>query len=276
MSIVEKVVSRDADSKRSLERAEEFSTGLRSQTGVPDEKSRSGSISLSNLSERGQISILENSDLSRAFRFIKRAVLAKIFDPADKGQEQGKVVMITSAMPNAGKSFMAFNLAVSIAQEQLLNVVLIDADPVRHELSTVLGLRDAEGLIEILKTRNTHNGALPTDLPGLRFVPAGQAHDNATELLASAHMSEFLATLANTDTVAVIDTTPLLISGEADAISAHADHTIVMVEAGITSDDEIESTLQILKKSGSSVNFILNKLKSPSFSGAPKYYYDSY
>jgi Mrp family chromosome partitioning ATPase len=74
----------------------------------------------------------------------------------------------------------------------------------------------------------------------------------------------------------VIDTTPLLISGEADAISAHADHTIVMVEAGNTSVDEIESVLQILKKSGSSVNFILNKLKSVNFSDVPYYLYESY
>lgn len=276
MSIVEKVVSRDAKSKRSLERAEAFSADFRSQAVASDELSPSGCIALSNLTGRGQISILENSDLSRAFRFLKRAVLAKIFNPADKGQEPGKVVMITSAMPSAGKSFMAFNLAISIAQEQLINVVLIDADPVRHKLSTVLGLRDAEGLLDILNTRNIHNGALPTDLPGFRFVPAGQTRDNSTELLASAYMSEVLATFTEKDTVVVLDTTPLLVSGEADAISAHADHTIVIVEVGNTSVDEVESTLQILQKSGSSVNFILNKLKSLNFSGAPYYYYDSY
>jgi capsular exopolysaccharide synthesis family protein len=276
MSIVEKVVSREAKSKRSLERAEAVSADVRSQTAASDELPPSGCIALSNLTERGQISILEDPDLSRAFRFVKRAVLAKIFDRAVKGQEPGKVVMITSAMPSAGKSFMAFNLAVSIAQEQLINVVLIDADPVRHKLSSVLGLRDAPGLLEILQNRNINNGALPTDLPGLRFVPAGKAHDNSTELLASAHMSEVLANFTENDTVAVIDTTPLLISGEADAISAHADHTIVMVEAGNTSVDEIESVLQILKKSGSSVNFILNKLKSVNFSDVPYYLYESY
>jgi len=276
MSIVEKVVSRDAKSKRSSSRADASSVDVRSQTVASAERSPSDTIALSNLTERGQISLLDDLDLSRAFRFVKRAVLAKIFNPAGKGHEPGKVVMITSAMPDAGKSFLAFNLAVSIAQEQLINVVLIDADPVRHKLSTVLGVRDAEGLLEILKTRNIYNGALLTDLPGLRFVPAGQAHDNATELLASAHMSEVLATFTETDTVVVIDTTPLLISGEADAISVHADHTIVVVEAGNTSVDEIESALQILQKSGSSVSFILNKLKSLSQNGASDYYYDAY
>jgi len=190
--------------------------------------------------------------------------------------ESGKVIMITSAMPNNGKSSIAFNLAVSIAQEQLINVVLIDADTVRHKLSTNLGLSDSEGLLEMLVNREGDNCGLPTNLPGLRFIPAGQAHDNATELLASANMSEVLDELTDPDTVVVVDNTPLLVSSEADAVSAHADYTIVVIEAGITSVDEVESALQILKKSGSTVSFIMNKLKSTGPTDGPDYYDEIY
>jgi Mrp family chromosome partitioning ATPase len=137
-------------------------------------------------------------------------------------------------------------------------------------------LGESEGLLEILATGNMNNGALLTDLPSLRFVPAGQTHDNATELLSSAYMSEVLATFKETDTVVVVDTAPLLISSEADAMSARADHTIVVVEAGNTSVDEIDSALQILQKSGSPVCFIMNKLKSLSQNGTSDYYYERY
>lgn len=276
MSIVEKVINRESGRNRPPRNTDALASNVSRQGAVPEERHPADTISLTNLKDRGLISILEDEEISRAFRFVKRAVLGKIFEPARKGQEPGKVVMITSAMPDAGKSFLAFNLAVSIAQEQLINVVLIDADTVRRKLSTTLGLRDSEGLLEILAARQIKAGPIPTDLPSLSFLPAGQVHSNATELLASAYLSEVLGKFIDTDTVVVIDTTPLLVSSEAHALAARADHNIVVVEAGVSSVDEIESSLQILQGSGSSIGFVMNKLMSASNNGPPDYYYEVY
>ena len=276
MSIVEKIVGRAGKPARHLKSPVVRSSKVLNNHVATDVESPSSRIGLSNLAERGLISVLEDSELSGAFRFIKRSVLAKIFGPNRAESAAGKVVMVTSALPDAGKSFVAFNLAVSIAQEQLINVVLIDADTVRHHLSTILGMHEAEGLVEGLETGDIDSKAVSTDLPGLKFVPAGQSHRHAAELLASVYMSDALATYEKSDTVVIIDTAPLLVTSEADAMAAHANHTIVVIEAGQTSVDEIESVLHILSKSDSQVNFMLNKLKSISPSGSQYHYYDSY
>ena len=214
----------------------------------------------------------DDPEFARTFRFIKRAMLAKVFGRAGTGTQPGKVIMVTSAMPGAGKSTVAANLAISIAQDQLINVVLIDADTVRRNLSEILGLRESDGLLEVLSTHDIQSGIRQTDLPNLSVIPAGQIHDDATELLASVYMSEILATITKQDSIVILDTTPLLVSSVADAISAHASHSIIVVEAGNTVDDEIEKALQILKRSGTSISFIMNKVKFDQRSGpSPRY-----
>jgi len=272
VSIVEKAVGKER--KRSVGRKGSDSpvVKIHGATRQPKIQIAEDAVEVSHLSERGLITVLEDKILSKAFRFIKRSLLAKIYDPSDLESDAGKVIMVSSAMPGAGKSFFAFNLAASIAREQLIEVVLIDADTVRHNLSTILNLDDREGLVEILMSGDVSAGILDTDLPGLRFVPSGLGSEDATELLASEYMSATLASLADTNTVVILDATPLLVSSEADAISAHVDHTIVVVEAGETSADEIDTVLQMLKKYGSPVSLIMNKLKSSSKVGASDYY----
>ena len=209
MSIVEKVISRDSGSKRPPRKpAPQVRKPLKDAAEGGAEQD-SNVVKVTDVAERGMVSVLEDKDLFRAFRFLKRAVLAKIFGPTLSGADAGKVIMVTSAMPGAGKSFTAFNLATSIAQEQLINVVLIDADTVRHNLSNLLDQNYREGLQDILMTGDVSLGVLETDLPGLRFVPSGLTRDNATELLASEYMSDMLEHFNDPNTIVILDATPV-------------------------------------------------------------------
>ena len=272
MSIVEKAIGKERKSSAGRQGSESPVVKIHGATRQPKVQIAENAIEVSHLSMRGLITVLEDKNLSKAFRFLKRSLLAKLYDPSDSESDAGKVIMVSSAMPGAGKSFLAFNLAASIAREQLIEVVLIDADTVRHNLSNILGLDDRQGLVEILMSGDVSAGILDTDLPGLRFIPSGLGSEDATELLASEYMSATLASLANTNTVVILDATPLLVSSEADAMSAHVDHTVVVVEAGETSADEIDTVLQMLKKYGSPVSLVMNKLKSSSKVGASDYY----
>lgn len=272
MSIVEKAVGKE---KKSRPAGKSFGSNLAPIRGLVEAEETQipeGAVEVSHLSSRGMNTVLEDEDLSRSFRFLKRGILAKLFDPARSESDAGKVVMISSAMPGAGKSFIAFNLAASIAMEKLIDVVLIDCDTVRHNLTTTLGLDESQGLVEILNSQNLETGVLDTDLPGLRFIPSGQDSGTATELLASEYMSDFLAALADKNTVVVLDSTPLLVSSEADAVSSHVDHTVLVVETGQTTVDEIDAMFQMLQKSGSAVSFVMNKLKSLAKKGTPDHY----
>jgi Mrp family chromosome partitioning ATPase len=226
----------------------------------------------------GIISVLEDRDLSKEFQFLKRALLAKIFGSGktDTDTDAGRVIMVTSGVAGAGKSFTAFNLAVSIARERLLNVVLVDADSVRRNLTISLGSQDREGLLEDLSDGGLKASTLQTDIPSLKFLPTGQSVHDATELLASPSMSNLLAQFDDPDTVVVVDATPLLISTEASAICRHADQVLIIVEAGVTSVDELEAMLKLFVKSDSNISFVMNKLTTSNHSGADHYYYANY
>jgi len=231
-------------------------------------------VDVHDLGSKGMTTILENHELSKSFRFLKRSVLARIFGSPDSDSSKGKQIMVTSAMPHAGKSFMAFNLAASIAQEQLINVVLIDADIVRCNLTELLGVSGRTGLVEALTSNDLDASVVETSLSGLSFIPSGKPHVNGTELLASNYMSGLLDALEDPDTVIVMDTTPLLVTSEADAVAAHVDHVIVVVEAGNTPVEDISRVIQMLEKSNSKISFIMNKVaKITKPGGAYDYQY---
>ncbi len=278
MSIVEKAVGKESESRAAHKgvgpaiAADIDQSSGRSEHHTSEPDTPDNVVAVTNLSDHEFISVLEDEDLSKAFRFLKRAILAKLFDPTNSDVDAGRVLMVSSAMPGAGKSFLAFNLAASIAREKLIDVVLVDTDTVRHKLSTVLGLDDRQGLVEMLTSQDFNSGILNTDLPGLRFVPSGLDNDTATELLASEYMADVLSSLAAPNTVVVLDTTPLLVTSEADAVAAHVDHTVVVVESGETSADEIDIVKHMLEKSCSSVSFIMNKLKSVGNRGVTEHY----
>src|SRR5690606_30848694 len=133
-------------------------------------------------------------------RRIKRPLIANaIGETAGAGNIANRnVIMIASAMPGAGKTFCAVNLAVSISLERELNVVLVDVDVAKPHISRAFGLVDRKGLIDLLVDDSLDMADLlvRTDLNDIQVLPAGQPHPQATELLASDRMSRVVNELA--------------------------------------------------------------------------------
>jgi MinD-like ATPase involved in chromosome partitioning or flagellar assembly len=168
------------------------------------------------------------------------------------------------------------NLAVSIAQEQITNVLLIDADPLRRNLSNSLGQGGSPGFLQALANPNMDidTVTLQTDFPSLRFIPAGQIQENAPELLGRRRIAEVLGSLGDPDTVVLLDSPPLLLTSESRVLADKVDHTLIVVEAGRSTSANIDSALNVLKDAESTISFVLNKapaFESPSEKG---YYYN--
>ncbi len=207
------------------------------------------------------------------FRRIKRPLLANATSDLAGKDELMNVIMIASALPGAGKTFCSVNLAVSISLERELNVLLVDADVAKPHISKAFGLADAPGLIDLLldEKMDLSEALVRTDINDIQVLPAGRHHKQATELLASERMSRIVHELAEryTDRIIVLDSPPLMITSEAQALSDQVGQIVMVVECGRTSQQALRQTLDSLDPT-KAINLILNK--SSGWSKAAGYY----
>ena len=218
-------------------------------------------VTTRNLDHRGLVTISENPLLAQDFRFLKRPLLSRLFRPDAPADASDHVIVITSDLPGAGKTFVSLNLAEAIAREQLIKVILIDADSLRRSLTTALGQEDRPGLLESLSDMGSRpqDYLLSTDMPSLSFLPAGQPRDDATELLAGKRLQAVFDELKDPDTVIILDSPPLLLTAEARVLVEQATHSLIIVEAGRTTVSEVAAVFKLIGDTARNVSLILNK-----------------
>lgn len=202
------------------------------------------------------------------FRRIKRPLIANATrPPSAESADPMNVIMITSALPNAGKTFCSMNLALSMSLERELNVLLVDADVAKRHISRELGLAEAPGLIDLLldESGRLDESLVRTDMNDIQVLPAGRGHPQATELLASDRMSEIIHELATrySDRIIILDSPPLLITSEAQALASQVGQIALVVEAGETTQQALLQTIEVLD-SEKAINCILNKSRHSS------------
>lgn len=219
------------------------------------------------LIEAGLLAPMDHAEpVADEFRRIKRPLIANA-TKSQTGDDHMNVIMITSALPNAGKTFCSINLAVSMSLERELNVLLVDADVAKRHISREIGLGDAPGLIDLLldESRNVEEMLVRTDLNDVQVLPAGKHHPQATELLASGRMSRIIDELATryVDRIILLDSPPLLITSEAQALATQVGQIALIVEAGETTQQSLLQTIEVLD-SDKAINIILNKSRHSS------------
>ena len=219
----------------------------------------------------------QRSKLKEQYRAIKRPLLINAFQRTD-GTTNPHIIMVTSASPNEGKTFTATNLAMSIAAEQEVKVLLVDGDVIRQDLSQQFGVANRKGYLDILRNDGTSVSDIivRTNIPSLALLPCGQSSENATELFASTRMSDLMQDLASryNDRVIIVDTPPVLVSSETQTLGMHAGQFILVVEAGETPRRQIEEALSLLPPT-EHVFCILNKANENDI-GDRYGYYKSY
>jgi receptor protein-tyrosine kinase len=196
------------------------------------------------------------------FRRIKRPLINNAIKNSARTEDHMNMVLVTSAMPGSGKTFCVVNLAVSMSLERELNVVVVDADVLKPHISTSLGLEEREGLIDLLldDSRSIEEMLVRTDLNDIQVLPAGRRHPQATELLASDRMVEIVEELATRypDRIILLDSPPLLITSEANALASQVGQIALVIEAGKTDHHSLQQALELLD-SNKAINAILNK-----------------
>lgn len=196
---------------------------------------------------------------SEEFRMIKRPLLDNAFDPSVL---KGNLVMVTSALPNEGKTFCAINLAMSIAMEVNRTVLLVDADVSKPSVLNKLGITGGKGLLDLLhnKEMKLADVLLKTNIENFSILPSGRHHKKATELLASQDMVDLLDDLAQRypDRIIIFDSPPLLVTTEASVLATHMGQIVMVIEAEKTPQPAVREALGLID-SCDIVGLILNK-----------------
>ena len=219
-------------------------------------------LSFSSLAARGYITpATTKSQLTEEYRRIKRPLLKHMIDAAPESQLN--VIMVTSSVQGEGKTYSAVNLAVSLAQEKNRSVLLIDADVIKGTAGRELGaIGDEPGLLDVLTETyaNASEVFLSTNIPGLTFMPAGKADENANELLTSPRMRDLVDSLAmeSAERIIVLDCPPILQTNEANVLAEYAGQIVFVVAEQHTSQSLVQEALKHLDKD-KFVGMLLNK-----------------
>jgi len=182
-----------------------------------------------------------------------------------------KVIMVTSALPQEGKTTTSINTAVVLAQKGV-RVLLIDADLRRPSIHKTLGMGPHSGLSNVLTGSTTLDDAITrtTIHPNLFVLPAGTPPPNPAELLASSNMRDVLNQLRERFDHIVIDTPPSLSVTDAVVLSPRADAVVLVIRSGQTTKQALRRSRDtLLQVNAKVVGVLLNAVDLTS----PDYYY---
>jgi len=192
-----------------------------------------------------------------------------------------KVIMITSATRGEGKTFVATNLAIGIANHFHIHALLVDCDLRRPQIANRFGLQNGRGLSDYLVgDGKVSDFLMGTQVEKLSILPGGRIIDNPTELIGSKKMEALIHELKTrySDRYIILDATPLLATAEPDVLAKWVDAIIIVVEAGKTERETVRQAIISIEKQ-KILGFVLNNIqfKSPGLSsryfGSSRYYY---
>jgi exopolysaccharide/PEP-CTERM locus tyrosine autokinase len=214
--------------------------------------------------------------ITEQFRRIKWPLLETALGRGAVNAAAANTVMITSAIAGEGKTFVCFNLALSIALERDLDVLLVDADVAKRHLTQVLGAEGRSGLTDAAADARleAEQLVLGTGIPGLAFLPSGQRTPIASELFASRRMAELVEGLRKADPqrIVLFDCSPLLATNETQVLASLVDQIVFVVSAESTPQPLVLEAVSLLNR-GKQVRCLLNQTR---LSRLNEYYYYGY
>jgi succinoglycan biosynthesis transport protein ExoP len=184
---------------------------------------------------------------AEAFRSLRTAVQFSVRPGAPLA------LLVTSSRPGEGKSTVAANLALAMADAGL-KVVLVDADLRRPSVAGTFDLVDSVGLTTVLIGQVDLDDALQSyGVSGLQVLTAGPLPPNPSELLATPDMAQLVERLGATHDVVVVDSPPLLAVTDATILSRLVDRTVVVSDASRSRRGHLSQSLGLLAQAGGRV-----------------------
>jgi len=191
-----------------------------------------------------------------------------------RAQQPMKNILVASALPGEGKTFVSVNLALVLARQHGRRVLLIDSDLRRPRLHEVLGTPATPGFSDYLSASAEERSIIQkTPLQNLYFMPAGTLAPNPSELIGTGGMTKLIRDLAPFFDWIIVDTPPVIPVSDATLMAEACDGVILVLKAGSTPYDIVQRARDEFR-SAPVVGVVLNRTGKGHSYGV--YYYELY
>ncbi len=197
------------------------------------------------------------SALAEEFRIIKRQLLLAAMEGEDA---KSRRILVASALPDEGKTFCAVNLALSMANERDVEVLLVDADVAKPSILSTLGLEAGTGFMDAVADPSVdpESCVIRTDIGNLSVLPAGRQSNEATELIASDRTRAVIESLGRVpNRITIFDSPPALAASPASVLALHVGQVMMVVRADRTGESDLRDALRLLEGCGD-IRLLLN------------------
>ena len=210
------------------------------------------------------------TDPTNSFLFVEtyKKIRTKLMYKSE--QNQGKVILVTSVMENEGKSTVAANIALTLAQGDR-TVVLVDGDMRRPAIHKIFQRTVApeQEIGECL------NGKIPLkrilqwdEEKGLFLIIGSRHYANSTEMVSGTMMAKILKAVKSVADYVVVDSPPTSLMADAEVLAEHVDMSLLVVRQNMAYARDINDTIDMLENSNSDLlGCIYNNVKTGIFSG---------
>ena len=201
---------------------------------------------------------------AEAYRSLKTNIQYSSFD------KEYKTIVITSSNPGEGKSTTSGNLALTLAEGES-RVLLVDCDMRKPSMHKNFRVTNTYGIADILLQRKKVMDVAHMYNKNLSIITAGKVPPNPAEMLGSKAMSAFLEEMKEHFDYIILDTPPVQVVADAQILSTKVDGKIIVVRAGVTKKEDVNDTVNTLKKVNA--NIIGTVLHAVDNSKNKYYYY---
>jgi exopolysaccharide/PEP-CTERM locus tyrosine autokinase len=190
------------------------------------------------------------SGLAEEFRIVKRQLLQAASGKTGITEDKRQTILVCSAAPDEGKTFCAINLALSMASEKDVEVLLVDGDFSKPEILSILGLEGGKGLTDAIAEPGADPEAyvIQTNVERLSVLPAGSQCNNVTELLASQRTRQVFdaLTAGRPNRIVIFDSPPVLMASPASILANKVGQIVMVVRADETKEADLREAVGLI------------------------------
>lgn len=236
-------------------------------SGISYEKTRTVRLRAEHLEKNRIVALNKNDPKGMPFDLLRTHVLQKM-------EENGwRTLAVTSPTPESGKTVVAINLAISIAQQTDRTALLVDFDLRRPKVGTYLGISMEKSINDLIEDKAELQDVLVNpEIPRLVLLPAKNPVKKSAEALSSRKIADLIKSLRERyeSRIVIFDLPPVLVADDAIVLLPHIDCVLMVVANGMSTRREIDDSIRLIPPK-KLIGTILNKAEIEPVS----YYYGS-